>query len=192
DLELQLWIVQGEEFPEDPADVKDFANKFMATGWEKMPPNPASDNPWFPGFAIWPGQEPFVEDALGEKHLNEFFCLSELLAADRIVAEFGRALAEAENYKLEHDGECPPSLTAANVFFLRYPNDPWGGEFAWDPEECKAYSTTFERIWRKSTTSPTRSSGPARQFLPCGVELEISALFRHNKRHGKSTLHRPL
>lgn len=115
----------------------ELAERFIRAGWAKMPPSPMSLNPHFPGYLIWPGKEPFLED--GE--VNRHFAKNEFEAAWMIKEYFRISEIYIERYRDRHDGECPPDLTTA---FPAPPGttDAFGGEFRLDRERCRVYVTS--------------------------------------------------
>lgn len=105
--------------------------RFIRVGWDRMPPSPMSPNPRFPGYVIWPGKRPFLDDGSPNPHFakNEFDAAWMLKEYLRIGEEM------IEDYRQVNGGDCPPDLATA------FPapedlRDPFGGEFVYDRERC--------------------------------------------------------
>lgn len=121
----------------EQASTSMLSEQFIRTGWERMPASPATPNPRFPGYVLWPGKPHLLEDGTPNPHFakNEFeaaYMLKEYLRiADKVIAD----------YRMVNRGLCPPDLATA---FPAPPDlrDPLGGEFVYDRERCVVYSTS--------------------------------------------------
>jgi hypothetical protein len=47
-----------------------------------------------------------------------------------------------QGYKETHEGECPPDLATVSPTLIAL-QEPWGGEFIYDPETCVVYPSTY-------------------------------------------------
>ena len=138
---LDAMAENNEPFPDSQEEVLVLARRFIRTGWERIPPNPASDFPDFPGFIVWPGMDPWRtvrgRDGAEERQPNDSFALSEEKAAINVRDEMARNFPMTlRAYQQAHDGECPPSLDVLGANLTRVPG-PWGGKWIWDPYKCE-------------------------------------------------------
>lgn len=131
---------QGREVDASEAGIQELAERFTRTGWLKMPDNP-SEHPVLRGYVIWPGQEPTFPNG----RPNPTFLGSDLNIAFEVRQSIASAALRIERYKEQHDGECPPDLATASPT-LSSLQEPWGGEFIYDPERCILYSSTYPQL----------------------------------------------
>jgi hypothetical protein len=128
---------ESEQPLDDSEDaVQELAARFIRTGWLKVPDNP-SDHPVFRGYLIWPGQEPKTSDGRD----NPIFLGSELNVAFSVKDSIISAAYRIQGYREAHDGECPPDLATVSPTLIAL-QEPWGGEFIYDPETCMVYPST--------------------------------------------------
>lgn len=157
--------LSGAKFPDSEQDLEALPKRFLVKGWTRMPRNPATDNPHFPGYLVWPGVEPYYktaddvttataplanappdnEPAAKKQRLeNQLFVISEIRAALQLKQEFRRMDNAIAKYRDEHNGECPPNLEALPGHHLnRDLLEPWGGKFYLYPLDCKVKTSTF-------------------------------------------------
>lgn len=150
DVEWPVWepliqfidesYAQGRELEESEEAVAELANRFTRTGWLKMPENP-STHPVFRGYIIWPGQKPTHPD--GSENIR--FLGSELNVALAVRHWLGNAAVRIESYRELNDGECPPDLETASRTLVEM-QEPWGGEWIFDREMCRIYSSTYPNL----------------------------------------------
>lgn len=144
---LQAREAVGEPLPEDYNAQTKFISGFIRKGWTKLPANPASDNPNFMGWIIWPGQAPLVPkrggDAL-EFEDNILFCLSELEVAKVVVDYIGMLATLAADQK-KATGSCPTEEEVEKRYLIEMRKtqpEPWGGDWKYLPEECALVATS--------------------------------------------------
>lgn len=150
----------NRQLPSSDDDVDRYVERFVRTGWEKMPPCPRSLEPQLAGYIIWPGNSPWalikkalpegyagppemVEDESGGESL--VFALSERDLADQIDSEFRRIDDILQSSYIEYGRPCPENLgdILGNVLGTNY-LEPWGGEFYIDPETCRIELSTHD------------------------------------------------
>lgn len=131
---------EGGEFDAEESAIAELAARFTRTGWLKMPQNP-STHPLFRGYIIWPGQEPVLESG----RENHRFLGSELNVALAVRQWLGNAAVAIERYQELNDGECPPNLQTISGTLIEMA-EPWGGEYVFDRETCRVYSSTYPNI----------------------------------------------
>ncbi|MBI3735372.1 hypothetical protein HY256_02540, partial [Candidatus Sumerlaeota bacterium] len=116
------------KLPESHEETEAICKRFIRKGWAKLPPCPNSDNPYFPNFMIWQGQEPFVP-AKGNQpqQENKYFCLSELDLAKNIADLIIVIEAGARRYQQEHNGAAPQTIDSfVPPNLLTMFSEPWG------------------------------------------------------------------
>lgn len=142
----------GVPYPADTEELNALALRFVRKGWQEAPRDPVSDNPHFQKYLIWPGQQPMTFDEKTQKTVdNRFFVMAELEAAKTIVEHFGLASMMA-NLHMKHTGatECPASLTGIyDENITKRFEEPWGGQFIWDPKTCEFISTTHPDLQKQ-------------------------------------------
>lgn len=129
-----------EEIPSDEESIQALATSFMVKGWSRVPVSPANANRQFNRYAIWAGESPWVDEEEIEE--NPLFCGSEYFIAYRAKQYINGANRAVGQYRITHNGECPPDLETG-ALILTDIKEPWGGEWILDRERCKIYSTTY-------------------------------------------------
>jgi hypothetical protein len=146
---------EKQPLPEDRAGLEALANRFLRTGWSKLPRDPASHNPEFNGYLVWPGQEPYttrmtfktpsVPMQVEKREKNALFAISELRGAEKINQMFGLAQLFIAEHKEAHGEVCPSGWE--EVFpRLKELQEPWGGEWIWDAKNCLIRSSTHKNL----------------------------------------------
>lgn len=129
-----------DRIPDDEDSIQALAASFMVKGWPRVPVSPANANRHFDRYAIWAGEGAWIDEEEAEE--NPLFCSSEYFIAYRAKQYQGRANYAVNQYRMAHNGECPPDIeTAASI--LTDIGEPWGGEWILDRERCKIYSSTY-------------------------------------------------
>lgn len=128
------------EIAESDEAIEALAQRFMRTGWLKMPLNPSS-HPVFKGYVIWPGQQPVFENG----NPNPLFVGSELNVAFAVKNELVSALYRIQAYQEQNEGACPEDLATVSPTLAAL-EEPWGGEFVLDPSTCTVFASTYPNL----------------------------------------------
>jgi len=153
---LEQFLLAGQPFPADETEARRLAQSFLRTGWEQMPDNPASDHPLFRNYLFWAGQAPTVQQEVAVSPTrpisevraveNILFCMSELRTAEIVVRSIQAVQELIGQYKISHDGRCPPDLASLPGQGLTNFPEPWGGEWIYDPQKCEVSSSTYPNL----------------------------------------------
>lgn len=156
--EVQALQDAGEALPDDYDKSAAFARRFIRKGWTKLPADPASDNPRFQGFLIWPGQEPTAIPPGGTAPVeNRNFCLSELEAAKIASDHVATLNAFLSQRKKADGGVCPGQSFIDNDLWhgSKDPLDePWGGRWVFDPNRCEISSSSHPNVVQEYYQTP--------------------------------------
>lgn len=152
-------LARGERLPEDWQEQRDLSEIFLRRGWSRMPTNPTSSNPHFPGYLVWKGQEPLYTPRGGiEPEPNKYFVLGELQAAHHLRLILLAAQTASPDYEAQHDGACPPTIDELNSpeidRFLTQFEEPWGGEWVWDADLCEFYPSSRPKLLEEYFMAP--------------------------------------